>query len=92
MSLMQAGTIKSGTLEGAGQLVYINLQSLGDRSRVTCKIVNVETSEIKATGKHDFTSSPQAMTDAVMHALVQMGVPWFPSSEPYLGAPLATDK
>jgi len=28
----------------------------------------------------------QGMTDTVMHALVQMGVPWMQSKEPYTGS------
>lgn len=86
VGLMNAGKTKHGTLEGAAQLVYITLQSLPGRSRVTCKVVEVETSVIQSTGKHDFDPSPQGMTDSVMHALVQMGVPWMQSKEPYTGS------
>jgi len=83
---MAGGNIQPGSLEGTGQLVYIKLQSLPGKSRITCKVVDVETSAIISAGKHDFEPSPQAMTDAVMHAIVQMGVPWTQSKEPYTGS------
>lgn len=86
MGYMKTGKTQSGTIEGAAQIVYISLQSLPGKSRVTCKVVEVETSVIQATGKHDFEPSPQGMSDAVMHALVQMGVPWIQSKEPYSGS------
>jgi hypothetical protein len=86
VALMNGGKTKPGTLEGTAQLVYIKLQSLPGRSRITCKLVDVETSTVLAAGKHDFDNSPQAMTEAIMHALVQMGVPWVQSKEPYTGS------
>jgi hypothetical protein len=86
MVSMKEGKTKSGTIEGAAQLVYISLQSLPGRSRVTCKVVEVETSVVQSAAKHDFDPSPQGMTDAVMHALVKMGVPWTQSKEPYTGS------
>ncbi|GEM_PF-5503632 len=74
MEAGENGYLPKGKQEGAFRHLYGSAVTVGSRTRVLTRTVNIETGEIMSTGKGDGGSGDQGLSDATSNALGDMGM------------------
>lgn len=74
MEAGENGYLPEGKQEGAFRHLYGSAVTVGSRTRVLTRTVNIETGEIMSTGKGDGGSGEQGLSDATSNALGNMGM------------------
>lgn len=72
MEAGENGYLPEGKQKGAFRHLYGSIVTIGDKTRVLTRIVNIETGEIMSTGKGDAGSGEQGATEATSNALDNM--------------------